>query len=131
MELYRSRSHRSHLERYRSSEQREIEVTWRVDVSDLPKQIKKASPKALYPSDARQDGDDWWVPLRMLMQADHSISHRPENKQVLQKIAEYFSCQVHVVCYHVRQPFRFHALWRFMLLCEFVMCDLSHSNLPR
>ena len=127
MRLFKSSSHRSHLEKYHASEHREIEVTWRVDASELPKQIKKATPQKLYPSDAREDGDNWWVPLRILMQADHSISGMPENKQVLQKIpenkqvlqkiAEYFSYQVHVVCYHERQPFRFHAVWRFMLLC--------------
>ena len=49
------------------SENREIEVTWRVDAPELPNQIKKASPQALFSSHVRQDGSDWWVPLKMLM----------------------------------------------------------------
>lgn len=98
MNLFKSSPHLTHLEKYRASEHREIEVTWRVDASELPKQIKKASPQRLFPSHAREDGDNWWVPLRKLMQPDHTASHVPGNEQLQEKIAEYFSFQLKLMC---------------------------------
>lgn len=111
--LFNSPSHRSRLEKYDASERQEIEVTWRVNVPEISNQIKNASPRALFPSDGREDGDDWWVPLKVLMrssQADRSDLDVSENEQLLGKIAEYFLNQVYVVCYHVPWPVQFQSL---------------------
>ena len=91
---------RALIEKYKGPHLQHIEVTWRVDLPGLPKEIQGASPQELFPMGHEDDGK-WWVPLHELTKKeitnnDTSINtYSPATKSgLLLKISEYFSNQV-------------------------------------
>ena len=74
----------------------QIEVTWRVDVTEFPGQLHGASPRALFPM-GREDGTNWWVPVQMLaseLGVGDSGPDAAETGDLKSKIAGYFLNQV-------------------------------------
>ena len=98
---------RALIEKYKGPHLQHIEVTWRVDLPGLPKEIQGASPQELFPMGHEDDGK-WWVPLHELTKKEitnndtsiHTlfaarVKKTPATKSgLLRKISEYFSNQV-------------------------------------
>ena len=91
-----SADQRDLLEQYDVLRRQQIEVTWRVDVTEFPGQLHGASPRALFPM-GREDGTNWWVPVQMLaseLGVGDSGPDAAETGDLKSKIAGYFLNQV-------------------------------------